>query len=554
MDYLALINEKEQEEQQLYQRMQADANMLHLEKFTLKDPSGTPIPDIVNVTLNRPAILAANVISSLGKVIQQIIVESEDLSIDTHSIEHFQKTAFMAANHRLMKQARPTLDVFADTQFCMRGRTGRRILFREENGEIVPDISNWDGRYMRYEMGPNGPLWAAYVMERNRDIVEAQYGLVTHGKVAKVCDVWDPWHNEVLVDGKIVFEQEHDCGETPVAIEVVPLGYGDILLDQNRIKRQGESIFFLIRDIVPQLNMLISILQTLNLKLVKNPMQFANREGVHGDPPEYEDAMGMGSITSVDVGGGITPVTYGDARNAAQMAYGIMEKAIQEGGYTDIDVGNVRQPFSAVALITIGENKDQVYLPRLAAKENLNVQTANMITRQVRQMGGTVKLGIPGHMESFKTKELEGEYTTSYRYHVKDPKTDIARMAVAQVAERYYPREIILSDILQVEDPEGVERAWLNQEAGIISPNVKRHRIIMALLEEAERGDENAAVEAKILEVEQGVAIDQVRQGNLPQVAGPPGPSTTLPLMGSASEVPAPTGTNQSGENGGVNA
>jgi hypothetical protein len=557
MDYLKLIKAKEDEEESLYRRMQQDADMLYLKKFVLTDTQGNKIPDIVNVTLNKPAVFAANVSASLGGVSQQVIVESDNLKIDTHKIEDFQNTMFAAANGRLNRRGLPQLNPFADTQFCFRGRTARRVLVREVNGQLVPDIMPWDGRFIRYEMGDNGPKWAAYTGDRSASLIEAEYGVTVKGKTGKFADVWTDTHNEVWVDGKQILEQEHFYGYCPVVIEVVHLGYGDILMDTNRVQRQGESIFFLIRDIVPQLNMLISILQTLNLKLVKRPQQYANKEGAQAEPPDYEDATGSGAITSVDIGGGIIPVDYGDAQNAAQMAYNMMEKAIQEGGYTDIDVGNVRQPFSAVALITIGESKDMVYLPRLASKESLNIKTAEMFTEQVKQIGGEVKINLSlGKSKTFKTSDLDGEYTTSYKYFVKSPKTDIARMAVAQVAERYYPRKYILENVLQVEDVAAVERGWSSQEASLLSPNVKRHRVIMDLLAEAEKGDENAAIEARIMALEMGASIAQVKQGILPEQPQQPNKSgpQTLPLLGQSGQVgeKPPTEPEPSMKQGGV--
>ena len=549
MDYLQLVKEKEEEEDALYKRMDADTDMLYLKKFLLKDTRGREVPDIVNVTLNKPAVFAANVISAVNAVKQQVIVESDDRSVDTTEIEAFQTAAFAGANSRLMRQGEPLLNSFADVQLAVRGRMARRILFRKKGGEIIPDITSWDGRYLRYEMGDNGPEWAAYTTTRTKAEIEAAYPqAVVKGKTGQVIDVWDSLHNEVWVDEKLVSDAPHSYGETPVVIEKVPLGYGAILMDKDRIEHDGESIFFLIRDIVPQLNMLLSILQTLNLKLVKAPMQYANKEGAQAEPPEYDDATSSGSMTAVDLGGGIVPVNYGDARQAAQMAYNMMEKAIQEGGYTDIDIGNVRQPFSAIALITIGESKDQVYLPRLAAKENLNVQTAEMFTRQILQLSGEIKLGAPGHMRTFQAGKIAGEYTTNYRYFIKSPKTDIARMAVAQVAERFYPRKYILSEVLQVEDVNGVEREWNRQQAELLSPNVKRHRVIMALLEEAEKGDENASREAMLMAQEMGVSIELLKKGIMPesQAKGGAG-SSQIPLLGQSGQTGAlpPSDTEQ---------
>lgn len=534
MDYLAKIKEKDLEFTELGKRMQVDSDLVNLKKYVMTDKTGKhAVPDIVNATLNKPAVFASNVIAALGSVKQQVVVESDTKKIDTHEIEEFYDAAFAMANARLRKMRYPLLNPFADVQFCLRGRTGRRILFRQDEytGEIIPDIMSWDGRHIRYEVDGDGLAWASYASTRSRDEIEAVYHIIPKETTAIVRDVWDREHNEVWVGEREVLEQPHEFGEVPVVLGIVSLGYGDILLDDNRLKREGESIMFLIRDIVPQLNMLLSIGETLNFLSVKRPMNYESKEGSGATPPNYDEVIAPGAITSTDVGGGLKPIDFGDAINAFDRVYQMLEKAIQEGGYTDIDIGNVQQPFSAIALITIGESKDQIHLPRLAAKEWLNIDTAEMIVRQVLQIGGSIELGTPGHKRKFNTAKLEGEYTTDFKYYMKSPKIDLARMAVADQAKNWYPRRYIYEEVLQVEDPKGLEDEWYSELAEKVDPNVLKNRIIMNLLDLAEEGDENAAREAKIMAVGMGLTIEQIKAGITPEVPKPESPDQTIPLM-----------------------
>ena len=64
--YYEKVLEKDREFSSLDGRMQMDSDMLYLAKYVMKDKAGKAIPDIINATLNKPAVLAANVISSLG--------------------------------------------------------------------------------------------------------------------------------------------------------------------------------------------------------------------------------------------------------------------------------------------------------------------------------------------------------------------------------------------------------------------------------------------------------------------------------------------------------
>ena len=160
VDYLKLIKEKKDEQSELEVRWQADEDLLYLKEYIMTDAKNRIIPDIVNVTLNRPAVFAANVITASSSTSEQRVVESGDKEIDTAYIEDFQKMSFDAANDRLRRQGKSVkLNTFADVQFCIRGRTARRVLFRMENGILIPDIVPWDGRFVTYEIGEDGWGW-----------------------------------------------------------------------------------------------------------------------------------------------------------------------------------------------------------------------------------------------------------------------------------------------------------------------------------------------------------------------------------------------------------
>src|SRR3990167_8716126 len=126
LDYLALVKEKQQEQATLDARMQEDANLLYLKSYVLKDSFGAKVPDIINITLNRPAVFAANVIAALGNAQQQIVVESEDRNIDTAQVELFLNAALAAADGLLAQRpGQALLNPFADTQLCIRGRAAQ---------------------------------------------------------------------------------------------------------------------------------------------------------------------------------------------------------------------------------------------------------------------------------------------------------------------------------------------------------------------------------------------------------------------------------------------
>ena len=523
--YLEKIREKDVEFTELDRRMREDTDLLYLRKYVMMDKDGkNPIPDVINATLNKPAVLAANVISSLGSVKQQLIVNTDNAKLDTTKIEEIIQACMDMANARNRKLKEPNINSAADVGLSIRGRHFRRVMFRMEDGLLVPDVMAWDGRYVRYEVAPDGTgyKWASIASLLSRSKIEEKYGINVKGQTEMCYEVLDKDHQEMWVGNRVVRETPHPYDHTPVTGGIVSLGYGDSLLDPQRAKHEGESIFFLIRDIVPQLNMLLTILETLNFLSIKPPYNYKNKQGGDATPPNYEDAVAPGAVTSGDLGGGLEPIQLADATRAAQQIYGMLEKAVQEGGYTDIDVGNVSQPFSAVALVTIGESKDQVYLPRLAAKEWLNIDTAEMIVKQLKQIGGVLDLGGQGHSKKYSTSLLDGEYSIDYKYFVKSPKVDVARIAMAQQARPFYPLSYIWKEVLQVEDVRGMEEDWYSEQAELLDPNIRTHRTIMRLLAKAEEEDnEEASWEAMILAAGMGMRLAQAQMGNMPEGGTP---------------------------------
>ena len=125
---------------------------------------------------------------------------------------------------------------------------------------------------------------------------------------------------------------------------------------------------------------------------------------------------------------------------------------------TNGDIGDPRQPFSAVALVEIGETRGRLLLPRLAAKSLLNESLAEMFTKQVIQIGGSVELGPHGHKRTFQVSKLDSEYSTEYKYFIKSPKEDIARSSIAAALGELVSMKYKRENILQLEDPEGEQR------------------------------------------------------------------------------------------------
>jgi len=544
MDYLQRVKDRETELDSLRKRQDADKNLLYLTKYVMADADNKAVPNIINVTLNRPAVLAANIIASLGKVSEQRLVSSDKASIDTHYIEAFIKASLAMANDRLSRRSKPKINPFFDEQVSIRGSGSAFCVFQMVDGILVPDIRTWDTRYVTTEMDMQGLIYACYTTMRRRSDLEVEYIGKVKGTTTRmqVRDIWDKTHNEVWIENEKVFEQGHSYGYVPVVYEEVPLG--SQLADEDAEAHHGESIFFLIRTVIPEFYRLASIMTTLNLKAVKAPMK-AKKKGA-GEPPEYEDVTGLAEITAMEPDEDIAPIDYGDAKRAAEIAYKMFDQALSEGSLPPEAYGSIDIDLSGVALIELGERSGAVIVPRLETKASLNTQLANMLIRQCIQIGGSIEVGTPGHKRSFDTEKLKGEYDVNFTYFPKSPKLDMARYSMAAQAKTVaIPQRTIDEEILQVEDPDGRERMRRWEEAERLFPSIKIQRTLRSLIGETPKpGDDDADFEAELAAMEAQVNLQSMMKGEVtqqPKVEELPKPNplmlgTGIPSIGTSAK------------------
>lgn len=527
----------------LHVRMDVDRSLYYLRPYVMHDSNGKTVPGILNLTLNIPATFAAHVHASLMGAEQQVKVTSQDMDEDeAKEIEDFIEAAIESADARLRLRGEPTVRPFATEQVNIRGRTAFRVTIRPSGSANKPtiDILPVDTRYASYEFGDEGLLWFAYKTWRSPRMIKSEYpefdinnALFSANKqgegtaaLLEVTDLWDMDTNRVYVGGKLIRTRDNRYGRPPFVFEVVPMG--SMLQDEDRISHRGESIFFLIRDLIEQTNLMASVLQTLNVTMVKAARTWHSAEGTQAEVPE-----GLGDIgtdTAADIDGGAKLVPQGDVNQAGQLLQTILSRAIQQGSLSSSDFGNLQFPLSAVALVKLGESSGQVFLPRLGTKGLIMQQMAYMIIEQLLALGvPTIKLGQRGHERTFQTASLKGDYSIEYLYTLKSPETDVALYSIAQVALQFFGIETVLSDVLKVKNPAETRRLKRLDDAELISPNIMRYRTALALIEEERE------VEAQILADEMGATIEQLTSGEfegaLLPAPQPGNPNDIAPLL-----------------------
>lgn len=527
--YLEKVKSERTRNTLLDKRMDADKNLLYLVKYIMLTQDKTQeIPNIRNSTMNDPAVFFANVTSNLGSSEEHRAVESDTQGFDTKYVEDVLEAAFGAVGLRRAERGEPQLNPFFDEQNCIRGRCAARCLFQMVDGVLIPDITPWDTRFFNYAPGKRGLKWAGYTSWNTKEEIEAEeWVLKSDGLAAALkgkgdevgiekIDVWDEFHNEIYVNEKLVFTQPHTFGLTPVAIQVVTLG--SMLADTDSLAHKGESIFFLFRDLVDELNELASIAKTINFKAANAALQEASLEGKKGvrKAGAHKKVTAPGSITPVEIGGGFSSMPIEKLMRSYGQLMALVESRIQRGSLSSIDLGIMPgQPPSAIALIQISEGRDQVFLPRLGARGLLNQQLSFMLIEQLKQIGGSVELGARGHKKSWETGKLEGDYDIIYKYFVKDPKLDAARSSVAQSFGTLMSKRTKMRDVISYEDWEGEEEQLNKEEAELVFPIVKQARIIRTLYDSE---DENDIADAQLAELSMGVSLSKLESGELDEL------------------------------------
>ena len=494
INYYKLVEENAEERKDLTDRQDADVLLRNLDSYVMKDIKNVEMSGVVNVTLNRPKVVANYIIAALSNTSEQILVESEEKDFDPDYIKDFRRLAFAAADARLRQRNMWRLNPYLDEQTCMRGGDAVRCYFQMVDGVLQPDIAYWDYRYVNYAPSSNGLAWASfgYGTKRKKAVIESESwweksSKPNISKAAEVVDILTPEVNEIWIEGKKVFDQENDMvwpdGTKYVPVVIQEVSIGSMLSDADDLENHGESVFFLIRQVIPELNRVISIIQTHNLLTIKRPIQTPAPEGRIATPPKYEDVTDPGASSSTEPGNRTEAINLGDITNATQIALARIDRALEEGGLSVSQLGLLGDPAaSGIALIQSKEGRDIIYLPRLKTKAETKQALGDMITAQVMQIGGTVEIGTPGHKRQFDTRKLEGQYEVTHKFSVKSLAIDAGLASLAAAYGNSMSEHSKRREIYQMDDPDGEER-WLSyEEAGRIVPSIKLARLAEDLI------------------------------------------------------------------------
>ena len=511
----------------VFKRMDEDESLMLLDEYEMKDWAQNPVDGIFNVTSNLPATFNAHVKTSLMQAEQQVRVEGEQMGEDQQTeIEEFLVMALGDANRLLRARGEPTLRSSTADQVNLRGRAANRTTSRIVAGRLIPGILPLDSRQLVWERSAEAFRWTAYRTWRSAADINDEYpgaGVKGSGDT-EVIDIWDETQNMVLVNGKEArAPYTHRYAGNPTGVEIVQLG--STLKTQKSRPAYGESIYFLMRKMPEQLNLILSVMQTVNVTAVKGGKTYHTKEGGRAKIPADIDMMG--AWTALEIDGTVQLVPTGDIKDASRLMHSTIMRFMQIGGMSLTDFGNLTFPLSAVALVELGEQGGAIFLPRLGTQGLLYEKTCEAIIKQTVDSGANaVMLGPPGRERVFQVKDLRGSYGITFEYFIKDPATDVARIQVGEAAKAIgVDEDTIRRDILKLPNPDEVKRRKLIERASEISPAIEKFDIASALLREGQRTQDTALlVKARIMAEDMGTTIEELLGGEVadPQVSVEP--------------------------------
>jgi hypothetical protein len=540
------VTDKKKEFQARWDRMDKTRDRIQMKAYTLKGKSGKwkdrEIPGVISVTMNSAAVYANTVASALMGGKWQTNIEGKIPASRTHTVETFIDNVLADADERLNRRMIPSLFQWLCNHVTVRGFIGCRFLWLtdEETKEIYPDVLPLDMRYAVFETDTKGLVWGANLTRRSAAEILSQYNIESKAKTAEVTDYWDREKEEVWIDGKMVYTENNMLGLVPFVVGAVPSGF--MLRDEGYMEYESPDSLFLNEGLYDIENMNMSIEQTLSMKLILPPYQKKYKDAITGEPAKYPDQVG--AVNEVLDGEEYELLQTQDINRAHQMGTGSIQKALGNGGLTDIDLGSwlASPPPSGAAITAQSEIRAKVLEPRLQTLADFKSALARMILSQWFLGGYKGDIGKSGNKLYYSTKEIgdPSEYNISYRLMSRSKVQEVANLAMAQAAQGIYSRESILRNIIMTDDPEG-EIAKLDAEkAEQADPALFYLRKALACADAAVdmTGEDRKAkeLESKLL-TQQGVNI--IRQRNQPVETAPaaPGQATGASQAGNGSLV-----------------
>lgn len=578
-DTIQKIQFRQADFQRTFARMDVDRELRFNKEYVMKDAQGRTVRDAINVTLNDAMTYGDMMAASLNTAKIQPDVQAETLDDkQKQPIEGLFNALFVdgAVDRRLQQQNMNFREYIAD-QELYRGRMVARIWLHKDNGVFVPDIMPVDARYFVHDEDVDGQTWGASFMERGKDQVLHQYPkAVVSGRTAVVTEYIDRTMRKVYIGamantlntgnvatagqsglGVLIHEEEHNLvdrdGKPYCPYQVTLSSLGSQFADKDAFEHRGESIFWPVRKLYPQLNRIATIDQTTMDRAFTGSYQ-REVQNVNGTS-KPQSPYTAGQTIEVEKGGMYQLIPINDIQQANLHGWNIVDSHKQQGSVSTVDQGQlgVALPASGIRLLL---GPKQLRVENLARTMGIFFQGMfDMSTWQFIQFGMVARVGRPGSRVRYSGKDFKQEYYLSVKFFIQDPLDDIANASQAEALGDLVSDDTKRRSILKLENPDQEDAKVKAQQAEQAVPVLALYNRCVALIE-TDQDMEARIVQAEILNIleqqqltKQAQAQNQARkfEQNGPEpVVERQAPQASSPLVGAGrgGRVPAQGGNN----------
>jgi len=537
-DTWGIIDKRVESWSSLYKRMDVTKSLIYMDDFKLTDYTNKEIKNVVNVTGNKGASFGSKVIANLMMSEWQTVVEGKISPRSAHIVEQFLDDSLDQANE-YVRDNYDIADIFSFlyNHICNRGLIGLEYISTIQDGIFNIHCVPLDMRWTPFVRGK----WVAPITFRDGFDLEAE--LEMYEKIAKdgkggeyfpikldntsnieVRDYWDNKKEELLVDKKLVFAQEHRFGKPPFVIRFAPSGF--MLRDRGYIEHEGEDIYFLIRKLDKELNRSLSIDETIAFEALYPA--YAYEEENFNSKPARDTAI-AGETMKVPKGEIPKVIEKRQLNQASMIARQDILRMVDEGAPSQPRA--YTQPPSAIEVSTEQEIVNQLQNPSRLALQMLREQLFRMMIDQFILVSksaegeGNVAIGRTGKKSQYSVAHLKDpdKYSIKCQLMTKSTRLDIVNESRALAMWGKAPLKYILSDILSVKDPAGWERALDIEQAKNADPVIGLSEMGIRYAEEADEMEDESDKDTKnfqsMLLIERAVAMLKQRlQPQVPQL------------------------------------
>ena len=518
VDYIKMINDQEAIFSDLFTRMDKDRDFLNQKDFTLFDKDDREAPDIENVTMNDAVVFADFVQSVLNRAGIQHEVTGEKLKDnETAFVEDFFREYLRAVDEDISRRDIHSFYAWNIQQACFRGRIAARVTVGMDGDKFDPGVLPLDARFMVYDIGRNGLKWVAPKFNRSKAQITDEYGEEIGGKVrgssAIVKTLWilDNKVKEIVFIGtEQVRELEFpEYSELPFIIQVCPAGL--MLQEDDQVSRNGESIFYMARNLFTLKSKMVSIMDTVNMLSIFGGLQKEVEDEERAKKPEHPP-YGKRFVVPVQKGTkGYFSMPLTDIRVATRLEYSIVDQAIQDATLPRVSFGTLQAPTSGVGIAQLKQVEEKVFKVRTQALEVFYQRLLQMVKEQFVNKNMNIKLGQPGFIKTYSSKELEKDIAITSKISITSRMEDMANISMVAALGGLFSDDTKLREYLHVNNPEEETRKKWAELASKVSPVIAKYEIAKALAEQGEK------IKARLMAEEMGLTLEQLLGGQIDQ-------------------------------------